>query len=216
MELVELVPTAKVARELATQVAQCIIVREGSTPECRQRVQAFYDQCKAHVRHNDSPGFVSTVLSSAGVDLMACPKRRGESAVHSVVPCGARSDLTVPHAPPAPTVLEDIFSVLVSLLNSASATHDVEPTLAQLRSVVTSDTTDKKESRLLMCVGYRAPVSPRRRARTVLTPCALALPCLLTHAAWARASTCSPRLRRGTASSSTWSSTPPPAGRWRW
>ena len=78
MELVELVPTAKVARELATQVAQCIIVHEGSTPACRERVQAFYDQCKAHVRHNDSPGFVSTVLTSAGVDLMACPKRRGE------------------------------------------------------------------------------------------------------------------------------------------
>ena len=67
--------------------------------------------------------------------------------------------------------MEDIFSVLVSLLNSASATHDVEPTLAQLRSVVTADTTDKKESRLLMYV--RPPATPPRPpVRTTCPPLA--------------------------------------------
>lgn len=121
MELVELVPTAKVARELATHVAK--VMTDGSSEEGRQRVQAFFAQCKAHVRHNDSPGFVSTVLTAAADDLMSFPKRR---------------------------VVEDIFSVLVSMLNSSSKTHNVMPTLQQLTRVVTSNTTDKTESRLLI------------------------------------------------------------------
>lgn len=121
MELVQLVPTGKVARELATQVAR--VMTDGSTTQGRERVQAFFAVCKGHVIAQDSAGFVSAVLTAAAEDLMAFPKRR---------------------------VVEDIFSVLVSMLNSARSSQNIQPALQQLVEVVTSSTTDKTESRLLI------------------------------------------------------------------
>jgi len=82
MELVELVPPAKVARELATQVAG--VMTDGSTAEGRARVKEFFAQCKGHVMNQDACGFVGAVLSAAGDDLMAFPKRRGASVASTL------------------------------------------------------------------------------------------------------------------------------------
>ena len=160
MNMVELVPTGQVAKELATQVVR-VMTHTGATEEAKARVQDFIAQCKERVRSRDAPGFVSTVLTSAADDLFNFPKRRGRwpSLVRRVVGVWVCSRLTLACVVLCAflPVLEDVFSVLVSMLNNASRTSDVSSTLDQLCEVVTSSTTGQTESRLLMYVVSRVP-----------------------------------------------------------